>query len=57
LAKREQQILGVRSKAEAIRLALKEVVRRKRLSQGLSHRGTVDLGIDQATLEELRVER
>jgi Arc/MetJ family transcription regulator len=57
LVERAREILSVRTKADAIRLALKEVIRRKRLSEALSHRGTIELELDQATLQRLRAER
>ncbi len=49
-------ILGVSTKAEAIRLALQEVLRRKRLAEALTHRGAVELELDQDALDALRQE-
>ncbi len=46
--------LGASSKSEAIRLALLEAVRRKRLRQAMGHGGQIDLDLDQDKLEELR---
>ena len=49
-----KKTLGVSTKAEAIRVALEEVLRRKRLAEALEHRGGVKLALDQETLEQLR---
>lgn len=49
-----KKTLGVSTKAEAIRVALQEVLRRKRLAEALEHRGGVELALDQETLEQLR---
>jgi len=54
LVSRAQRALGVRTKAEAIRIALEEVLRRKKLAQALGHRGQIALDLDQETLERLR---
>ena len=51
-----QRVLGVRTKAEAIRIALREIVRRKHLHKVVSRRGKVDLDLDRQTLERLRGE-
>jgi Arc/MetJ family transcription regulator len=51
-----QQVLGVSTKAEAIRIALREVVRRRHLHKVVSRRGKVDLELDDKTLERLRGE-
>ncbi len=57
LVSRAQAALGTRSKAETIRLALKEVLRRDRLAGALAHQGKVELALDQATLRKLRADR
>ncbi len=54
LVERARDALGVRTKSETIRLALEEVIRRKRLLKALTHQGTIDLDIDQKALELLR---
>jgi Arc/MetJ family transcription regulator len=46
--------LGATTKSEAIRMALAEVVRRKRLKQALEHGGQIALDLDQDALRELR---
>ena len=51
-----QEVLGVRTKAEAIRLALREVVRRRHLHEVLARRGKVELELDNETLLRLREE-
>ena len=51
-----QRVLGVGTKAEAIRIALREVVRRKHLHKVVSRQGKVDLELDEKTLERLRGE-
>jgi Arc/MetJ family transcription regulator len=57
LLEKAQQALGVRTKAEAIRVSLAETVRRKRLAEAITHRGAIDLELDPATLRNLREER
>ncbi|MFQ5738141.1 MAG: type II toxin-antitoxin system VapB family antitoxin [Acidobacteriota bacterium] len=49
-----QNALQARTKAETVRLALQEALRRKRLFDALSHRGQVNLDLDQEKLKELR---
>ena len=51
-----RKALGTASKAETIRLALHEVLRRERLSRALEHQGGVELELDQAALAALRAE-
>ena len=48
--------LGTRSKADTVRRALAEVLRRKRLADALKHQGQVELDIDQDGLQELRAQ-
>ncbi|MBW2262866.1 MAG: type II toxin-antitoxin system VapB family antitoxin [Deltaproteobacteria bacterium] len=50
------EVLEVRSRSEAIRLALSEILRRKRLEKALHNRGKIDLDVDQDRLHELRNE-
>ena len=51
-----QEALGARTKIEAIRMALKEAVRQRRLKQALENRNRVDLSIDEKKLQPLRQE-
>lgn len=51
-----QEALGAPTKAETIRSALAESVRRKRLREAAAHRGQVGLDLDQDTLAALRAE-
>jgi metal-responsive CopG/Arc/MetJ family transcriptional regulator len=48
--------LGARTRAEAIRGALEQVVRRRRLAAALEHRGQLDLRGDLKDLRRLREE-
>jgi hypothetical protein len=48
--------LAVRTKAEAIRRALEETLRRRRLERVLEHAGKVALDLDQDRLARLREE-
>ena len=57
LVRQAQAVLGARTKAEAIRLALREVLRRDRLEEALAHQGKVELDLDQEMLRKLRAER
>lgn len=54
LMEEAMEALGVRSKSEAVRLALREVLRHKRLERALEHRGAIDLDLDEETLRRLR---
>lgn len=54
LVEEARKALGVNSRAEAIRRALREVTRRKKLAQALEHQGSIDLELDQASLRRLR---
>ncbi len=56
LVQEVKETLGVSSKAEAIRLALEDFLRRRRLNEALAHRGRIELDLDRATLEALRAE-
>ncbi len=57
LVSKAQAALGAHSKAETIRLALQEVLRRERLAAALAHQGKVEISLDQATLRKLRADR
>ena len=54
LVSKAREALGTRTKAETIRLALREVLRRDRLAGALAHQGKVELALDQETLRKLR---
>jgi Arc/MetJ family transcription regulator len=56
LVEQVRKILSVRTKADAIRMALKEVIRKKRLSEALTHQGTIEFDLDEETLQRLRDE-
>ena len=47
-------VLGVANKSEAIRIALRELLRQRRLAKILERQGTVELDLDPQTLAELR---
>lgn len=54
LVEQVQEALGARTRSEAVRLALREVLRRRRLARVLAHRGAVELDLDQEGLQALR---
>lgn len=54
LVEEAREILGVRTKSEAIRLALEDTVRRRKLDRALANAGRIDLGLDQEGLRRLR---
>ena len=56
LLERAMEELGTRSKADTVRRALAEVLRRKRLGDALRHAGKIELDLDQEKLQELRAE-
>ncbi len=49
-----KEALGATSDSEAVSLALKHVLRRRRLAEILEHQGQIDLDLDQELLMELR---
>ncbi len=49
-----KEALEAPTKAETIRIALTEVVRKQQLAAALKHRGRTELDLDQETLERLR---
>ena len=49
-----REALGAATKSEAIRAALLEVLRSKRLNAALCHQGEVELELEQEGLDELR---
>jgi hypothetical protein len=51
-----KEALGVETRAEAIRTALEEAVRHRRLANALEHRGQLGLRGDLAELRRLREE-
>lgn len=54
LVEETRKAYKVKTKAEAIRRALEEALRRQRLEQVLSHAGRVELDLDRETLRRLR---
>jgi hypothetical protein len=48
--------MGVATKSEAIRTALEESLRRRRLQDALEQAGKIDLDLDQERLRRLREE-
>lgn len=54
LLEEAREVLGAETRAEAIRAALEQVVRRWRLEQALTHRGAIELLGNQAELSRLR---
>ena len=56
LLEEAKEALGAESRAEAIRTALEEVVRRRRLAQALQQRGQFQLRADLSELQRLRDE-
>jgi Arc/MetJ family transcription regulator len=56
LIERAGEALGTSTKAETIRVALSEVLRRRQLKEALRHRGSIDLDLDQGKLRRLREE-
>jgi metal-responsive CopG/Arc/MetJ family transcriptional regulator len=56
LLEEAKEALGSQSRAEAIRTALEEAVRRRRLAQALRQRGQFELRGDLADLRSLREE-
>jgi len=57
LIEEARELLQVSSLSEAIRIALSEAVRRRRLAKVLEHRGAIALDVDQAELARLRAEQ
>lgn len=56
LIEEAKRALGVDTRAEAIRRALREVIRRWRLKEALEHRGKIPLDLDLEGLRRLREE-
>ncbi len=56
LLEEAKEALGVETRAEAIRTALEEAVRRRRLANALAHKGQLALRGDLAELRRLREE-
>jgi Arc/MetJ family transcription regulator len=54
LLNRAKEALKAPTKAETVRIALTEVVRKQQLAAALQHRGRIDLDLDQETLRRLR---
>ena len=51
-----QNLLGASTKRETVQKALMEIIRLKKRKKALTHRGTIELVIDQHQLESLREE-
>lgn len=56
LLEEAKEVLGVRTRADAIRTAVEEAVRRRRLAQALQQRGRYRLNGDLMDLQRLREE-
>jgi Arc/MetJ family transcription regulator len=56
LIEEAKKALGTETRAETIRIALKEAIRRKRLAEALEHEGRIDLDAGQDELRRLRGE-
>lgn len=56
LIEQARQAMGVATKSEAIRTALEESLRRRRLQDALEQAGKIDLDLDQERLRRLREE-
>jgi Arc/MetJ family transcription regulator len=56
LVEETRKAFKVKTKAEAIRRALEEAVRRRKLEQVLSHAGRVEIELDEEKLRLLRGE-
>ncbi len=54
LLDRAQRAVDASTKAETIRIALSEIVRKQQLAAALEHRGRIELDLDQEALERLR---
>lgn len=49
-----KKVSGATTKAAAIRLALRDFLRRQRLADVLDHQGQIELDLNQETLKKLR---
>ncbi len=49
-----QEALGTSTKAETVRIALTEVLRKRQLAEVLEHQGRIELDLDQESLAKLR---
>lgn len=56
LIEEAREILGAKTRSEAIRIALSETVRRRRLAEALAHRGQIALQVDRSELLRLRAD-
>ncbi len=56
LVQEAKEILGVSTKAEAIRVVLQEFLRRKKLANVLEHQGKVKIDLDHESLQAHRDE-
>jgi Arc/MetJ family transcription regulator len=57
LIEEAKQLSGVKTKREAIEIALKELIRRRRLKEAAAHAGKVKMAITLKDLEAQRAER
>jgi len=57
LIEEAKRVSGVKTKREAIELALKEMIRRRRLKEAAAHAGKVKIAISLKDLEKQRAER
>lgn len=57
LIEEAKRVSGVKTKREAIEIALKEMIRRRRLKQAAVHAGKVKMAINLKDLEAQRAER
>lgn len=57
LIEEAKQVTGVKTKREAIEVALRELIRRRRLKEAVGHAGKVKMAITRKNLEAQRAER
>lgn len=57
LIEEAKRISGVKTKREAIEVALREMIRRRRLREAVAHAGKVKMAITRKNLEAQRAER
>ncbi len=57
LIEEAKQVSGAKTKREAIELALKEMIRRRRLKEAAGHAGKVKMAVTLEELEKQRAER
>lgn len=57
LIEEAKQVSGVKTKREAIEIALREMIRKRRLNEAVAHEGKINMAITQKDLEAQRAER